>query len=161
MDDKKAVFGTQSEEQEKQYEREARLQYDPKIVKESNKKWNDYTKSQQTFIKEEGNRIYRDIVTQIEAGKKASDAEVQSILVEWHEHIRYFYEPTLAILAGLGQLYNSSPDFIANFTELHPDLPSFLETAITQYVDDLETAELERMLAEDEDNESRANRLSK
>ena len=81
--------------------------------------------------------------------------------MEWHEHLRYFYEPTLAILEGLGQLYNTSPDFIANFTELHPDLPSFLETAITQYVDDLETAELERMLAEDDNSESRTNRLSK
>jgi DNA-binding transcriptional MerR regulator len=39
---------------------------------------------------------------------------------------------------------------IATFQELHPELPAYLEAAITQYVDDLETAEIERMLAEDE-----------
>lgn len=156
MSDKKEVFGNLSEEQEKQYEREARLQYDPETVKESYKKWNDYTKSQQAFIKEEGNRIYTGIVEQIELGKEASDPDVQSILADWHEHLRYFYEPTLAILGGLGQLYNTSPDFMANFQAMHPDLPAFLESAITHYVDELETAELERMLAEDE----KSNRLS-
>ena len=102
MSEKKGVFGSQSKAQEKQYEREARLQYDPEIVKESNKKWNDYTKSQQEFIKEDGNRIYRDIVTQIEAGKEANDSEVQAILVEWHDHIRHFYEPTTAFAKSSG-----------------------------------------------------------
>lgn len=161
MSDKKGVFGAQSEEQEKQYTREARLQYDPEIVKESNKKWNDYTKSQQDFIKEDGNRIYRDIVTQIEAGKSATDSEVQAVLVEWHEHLRYFYEPTLVLLGGLGQLYNSSPDFIENFQQMHTDLPAFLETAITHYVDELETAEIERMLAEDDASKKREDKLSR
>ncbi len=29
--------------------------------------------------------------------------KVQAILARWHEHIRYFYEPTLEILRGLGE----------------------------------------------------------
>ena len=49
---------------------------------------------------------------------------------------------------------------MANFQKMHPDLPAFLETAITHYVDELETAELERMLAEDENTNERASRLS-
>lgn len=160
MSENNGGFEAQSEEQEKQYAREARLQYDPEIVKESHNRWNSYTKSQQQFIKEDGSRIYSEIVAQIEAGKQATHPDVQSILVEWHEHLRYFYEPTLAILEGLGQLYNTSPDFMANFQKMHPDLPAFLETAITHYVDELETAELERMLAEDENTNERASRLS-
>jgi hypothetical protein len=71
-------------------------------------------------------------------------------LQRWHQHLRYFYEPTLEILRGLGELYHSHPDFMANFQELHPELPVYLYEAIHQYVDDLEYAEIERMLAEDE-----------
>jgi hypothetical protein len=70
--------------------------------------------------------------------------------MRWQHHLRYFYEPTLDILRGLGEAYNSHPDFITFFQALHPDLPGYLQAAITRYVDDLEYAEIERLLAEDE-----------
>lgn len=160
MTKKHNVFGNADEEQEKQQAREARLQYDQEIVRESHQNWNSYTKSQQDFIKEEGNKIYQAIADQLAEGKSATDADVQENFVRWHEHLRYFYEPTLDLLAGLGQLYNSSPDFMANFEKLHPQLPAFLEEGVTHYVDVLETAELERMLAEDDADDARQNRLS-
>ena len=160
MSDKHKAFGDIDEAKQKEYEREARLQYDPNLVKESHQNWNSYTKSQQDFIKEQGNQIYTEIAEQIEAGKTAEDAIVQELMLRWHEHLRYFYEPTLELLAGLGQLYNSSPDFMANFQKIHPELPAFLETAITHYVDELETAEIERLLAEDEAQKKREDKLS-
>lgn len=160
MSEKQQAFGDIDEAKQKEYEREARLQYDPQIVKESHQRWNSYTKSQQEFVMQEGSQIYLELAEQIEAGKDATDPGVQEILVRWHEHLRYFYEPTLQILGGLGQLYNSNPDFIANFQKIHQDLPAFLETAIAHYVDELETAEIERMLAEDEALAKRENKLS-
>lgn len=160
MSKKHKAFGDIDEEKEKQYQREARLQYDPEKVAESNRNWNSYTKPRQDFIKEQGSQIYSELAEQIEAGKATTDSDVQAILVRWHEHLRYFYEPTLDLLAGLGQLYNSSPDFIANFQKIHKDLPAFLEKAITHYVDDLETTELERLLAEDEAMKKREDKLS-
>ncbi len=160
MSDKHKAFGDIDEAKQKEYEREARLQYDPNLVKESHQNWNSYTKSQQDFIKEQGNQIYTEIAEQIDAGKRAEDATVQELTHRWHEHLRYFYEPTLELLAGLGQLYNSSPDFMANFQKIHPELPAFLETAITHYVDELETAEIERLLAEDEAQKKREDKLS-
>jgi hypothetical protein len=56
----------------------------------------------------------------------------------------------LEILAGLGELYNTDPRFMANFEKLHPDLPAYLGEVIAVYVDELETAEITRLLAEDE-----------
>lgn len=147
---KKRLFEAFSDEKQQEYEREARLQWDPGLVNDSIKRWNNYTTAQREAIGEEGDQVYRNLVDMLVAGKSADSDEVQTILVRWHQHIRYFYEPTLEILRGLGGGYNSHPDFIANFQKLHPDLPAYLEQAINQYVDDLETAELERMLAEDE-----------
>ena len=108
---------------------------------------------------DEGNRIYMDIVARIEAGESPTSSDVQAILIRWHNHLRYFYEPTLDVLRGLGELYNTHPDFIANFQQMHPDLPQYLQDAIGQYVDDLETAAIERLLVEEEaeDEEGRHN----
>jgi MerR family transcriptional regulator, thiopeptide resistance regulator len=147
---KKKLFEGFSPEKQEHYERVARLQYGPDIVNASIKRWNSYGKAQQDAVRQEGGQIYTDLVTAIEAEKSPQGEEVQAILQRWHEHIRYFYEPTLDILRGLGEGYHTDPDFVAFFQALHPDLPEYLSEAITQYVDDLEDAEIRRMLAEDE-----------
>lgn len=148
---KKRLFKAFSEKKQQEYERLARLQYGPAIVNESIKRWNSYTKGQKDAIQQEGGQIYSDLVGAIEAGKSPQSAEVQAILQRWHNHIRYFYEPMPEILRGLGEGYNSNPDFVAFFQKLHPDLPAFLQEGIAKYVDDLETAGIERLLAEDEE----------
>lgn len=153
---KKRLFEPFSEEKQKEYERSARLQYGPQTVNESIKRWNGYTTADKERIGNEGNQVYSDLVDALEAGKAPTSADVQAILVRWHKHLNYFYEPTLEILRGLGEGYNTHPDFIANFQKLHRDLPQFLQDGINQYVDDLEYAEIARMLAEDEQQEQSA-----
>ena len=159
MSKQEGVFSRHSDEQQKDYEREVRLQYGPDNVNESIRRWNDYGEAKQEAIMAEGNRVYMDMVGVMEAGQEADSDEVRAILERWQEHLRYFYEPTLEILRGLGEMYNTDERFIANFQKLHPDLPAYLQEAIAGYVDDLETAELERMLAEDETMQRRLSRL--
>jgi hypothetical protein len=156
---RKKRSGTHTKTQQKHYERVARLQYGPDIVNESVQLWNSYTKVKQEAILEEGGQIYGDLVTALKTGASPHSGEVQSTVQRWHEHLRYFYEPTLDILRGLGETYRTEPGFIAFFEKLHPDLPDYLSEAITQYVSDLESAEIERMLAED-DLKSKSARLS-
>ena len=148
-------------EEQKQYEREARLQYGPGAVNESIERWNSYSETEQAAIVAEGNQIYLELAEAREAGQDARDRAVADILDRWQDHLRRFYEPNLDMLRGLGQMYNSDPRFIANFQNIHSDLPAYLERVIDHYVDDLETAELERMLAEDEALERRRQNLSK
>ncbi|MEO0598463.1 MAG: TipAS antibiotic-recognition domain-containing protein [Chloroflexota bacterium] len=165
MSDAHKVFGDTDSDQQKAYQREARLQYDQDVVRESQDNWGSYTASQQEFIKEQGNEIYQELMEALKAGHAADSAEVKAILVRWHEHLRYFYEPSLDLLRGLGQLYNSDPRFVANFQKLHVDLPAFLEQAIEDYVDELETAAIQALLDADEGNDTdvdeRVNRLIK
>jgi len=128
----KQVFGDTSEEQKQEYADEAARRWDPKTVKESMRLWKSYSPEKKQAIKDEGNVIYTDLIAAMEQG--AESAVVQAIIARWHQHIRYFYEPTLEILEGLGHGYNNDPAFNATFTALHPDLPAFLEAAITHYV---------------------------
>lgn len=144
------MFEAFSDEQQRQYEREARLQWDADLVNDSIRRWNSYSQAQKDAIMAEAGQIYTDIVASLEAGLPPQHADVQAIIVRWQANMRHFYEPTLEIMRGLGDGYNSHPDFIANFQKLHPGLPPYLQAAITQYVDDLEHAEIVRMLAENE-----------
>lgn len=146
----KMIFGGFNEDEQKDYEREARLTYGPDTVNESMRRWNSYSAAQQESIKQEGNEIYEKLATALAAGLSARDADVQELLVRWHNHLHYFYEPTLEILRGLGMLYNTDERFMANLHKLHPALPQFLEDAITLYVDELETEAIRQMLEEDE-----------
>lgn len=138
-----------SEQQQKDYEREARLQYGAETVNESLRRWNNYSKAQQDAIMAEGGEVYQDMVRAMTAETPVNSAEVQEIVERWHNHIRNFYEPTLDILRGLGQMYHDNPDFAQFFQQFHPNLTEYLRDAIMQYVDNLEDAELERMLLEE------------
>lgn len=140
-----------SAEREQELERRARLQYGPELVNQSVKRWNSYTSAEQDAIQEAGNQNYRDLVVAMTAGKRAHDEDVQAIIQRWHAHIRYFYEPTTDILRGLGETYRTDPEFMAFFHAFHADLPGYLSEAIMKYVDDLETALLERLIAEDDE----------
>jgi MerR family transcriptional regulator, thiopeptide resistance regulator len=133
---KKQLFAGFSEEKQKQYEQEAMQQYGEETVKASIKRWNSYTPAQKEQIKAEGGAVYNDLVAAMDKG--AESPEVQAILARWHQHIRYFYEPTVDVLRGLGHLYSENPDFIATMQQFHPDLPAFLRPAIDHYCDTLE-----------------------
>lgn len=135
---KKNLFEGFSEEQQKQYEEEASRQWGAEKVQQSVRRWNSYSQQQKDQIMAEGSAVYTDLVAAMDQGPHSP--EVQQIIARWRQHLRYFYEPTLEILRGLGQHYNVHPDFIATFQKIHPDLPAFLEQAIEFYCDALEEA---------------------
>ena len=122
-------------EQQEEYAQQARERWDPELVDQSMKLWKSYSPEKKQQVLEEGKAIYVDILEHMQAGKTPESPEVQACLVRWHQHMRYFYEPSWAILRGLGQGYATSPDFRATFEKMHPDLPDFLNEAIQVYTE--------------------------
>ena len=47
----------------------------------------------------------------------------------------YFWTPNLDQLLGLATMYGGSPDFKANFDQMHPELADFMKEAVTVYVE--------------------------
>jgi MerR family transcriptional regulator, thiopeptide resistance regulator len=133
---KKQLFAGFSEEKQKQYEQEAIEQFGEDAVRPSIQRWNSYSAEKKQQIMTESGAIYTDLIGVMDKGPASAD--VHAILARWHQHMRYFYEPSLETLRGLGQHYNSHPEFHATFEKMHPDLPQFLEEAIGIYVDKLE-----------------------
>lgn len=144
------IFEGFSAEKQQQYEKEAVDNWGD-TAQESIKLWNSYSEERQQEIMAEGSAIYQEIVANMDKG--SASPEIRALLVRWHEHLRYFYEPTIEVLGGLGDMYHDHPDFNATFTKMHPDLPGFLKAAIAIYVDELETRWLERELGILEDSE--------
>jgi DNA-binding transcriptional MerR regulator len=129
--DNKELFAGFDEAKQKEYAKEASKRWDPKLVKQSNQRWNQLSQEQKEAILQEGNQIYSDMIDQLSS---APDSDtVQAIVARWHQHIRHFYEPGFATLRGLGQGYASDPAFRSTFEAMHPDLPDFLHKAITIY----------------------------
>jgi len=131
----KDLFEGFSDEQQAQYEEEAARRWDEKTVRESNRRWKNYSTEKKAQIKAEGEAIHRDLLAKMNRGY--ASPEVQAIIARWHEHLHYFYEPSLETLAGLADLYNDDPNFRANYEKLHPDMPGFIRQAILHYCEGL------------------------
>ena len=131
----KDLFEGFDEETQARYEEEAAELYGREIVGETSRRWKSYTAEDKARIMAEGGAIYRDLAALID--HDPADAAVQTAIGRWHQHLRYFYEPTPEILRGLGHGYAENPAFAAFFEAMHPDLPDFLRRAIDYYVDNL------------------------
>jgi DNA-binding transcriptional MerR regulator len=134
----KQLFEGFSDEDIARYRQEATEAWGAEAVDPSYARWESYTPEQREMIMAEGQAIYRDLVALMDRGP--ASPEVQHVLARWHRHLRYFYEPSVARLRGLGALYVEHPDFAANFRAMHPDLPEFMQEAIGVYCDGLESS---------------------
>lgn len=135
MAKKKRIFDGFSEEKHEQHKDEAEKRYGD-TYRESARNWESYSPEKRKAIIDEGNQIYSDIANAMELGEES--LEVQEHLARWHKHLHNFYQPTLMMLRGLGQMYETSPDFNATFTAIDPELPGFLNRAIEIYVSNQE-----------------------
>lgn len=130
---KKEIFEGFSEEKQKAYAEEARQRWNPGLVDQSQKRWGSYSAEKKKAIMAEGSEVYEKIFANMEKGHDSQ--EVQDFVAQWHQHMRYFYEPSMPVLRGLGQMYCDDPRFRANFENFGPEFPEFLRAAIAFYCD--------------------------
>ena len=128
---KRQIFEGFSEEQVEEYAEEARQRWDPKLVNESMRLWKSYSDEKKKAIGAEGEANYWEIFDNMDKGHDSP--EVQAGVAKWHQHMRYFYEPTFEILSGLGYGYRDDPRFRATFEKFSPNFPEFLCEAIQFY----------------------------
>jgi len=130
----KAIFEGFSEEQQEEYAKQAEQLYDPETVRASNRKWKSYSAEKKQAVLDEGKQVYLDMIAAMPKG--ADSPEVQAIVELWRKHMDYFWTPNLDQLLGLATMYGQSPDFKANFDQMHPELADFMRDAVKIYVED-------------------------
>jgi MerR family transcriptional regulator, thiopeptide resistance regulator len=128
-----------SEEQQAQYEQEAEALWG-ESVRASSRKWKGYSAEKKKQIFAEGEAVYLDLIERLNAGDVPGSAAVQAMVERWAQHLRYFYEPTTAIMRGLGGAYVEHPGFRAFFDKMHPRLAEYMREAIEAYCAEREAA---------------------
>jgi hypothetical protein len=126
------LFAGFSQEQQEEYAKQAEGMYDPETVRESNRKWKSYSPEKKQAILDEGKQVYLDMIAAMPKG--ADSPEVQAVVERWRKHMDYFWTPNLDQLLGLAGMYGQSPDFKANFDQMHPELADFMRKAVEVYV---------------------------
>lgn len=129
---KKQIFSGFSEEEQEKYAAEAEQTYDAAVVRESNRKWKEYSAEKKKAILDEGRQNYVDMVAIMPKGPASPEA--QAIVERWRKHMDYFWTPQLEQLTGLAELYNFDPRFKQNFDDIHPELAVFMLEAVKVYV---------------------------
>lgn len=132
----KQIFEGLSRDQLDSYRLEATGRWGDEQVSDSYRLWESYTEQQQQAIIDEGNAIYNDLVECVALG--AEHPDTQALIARWNQHLRYFYEPSIERMRGLGEMYAHSPEYLEKFRQLHPALPEFLRSAISMYCDRLQ-----------------------
>ena len=129
----KSLFEGFSEEEQERYAAEAEQLYDPETVRESNRKWKNYSTEKKQAIMEEGKQVYLDMIAAIPKG--AASPEAQVIVERWRKHMDYYWTPELNQLLALATGYVEDPRFKANFDKMHPQLAEFIRDAVKIYVE--------------------------
>lgn len=68
--------------------------------------------------------------------RQPEDEEVQKAIAKWRQHITdSFYNCTIEIFRGLGELYITDERFTQNIDKVKPGLAEFMSKAIKAYCD--------------------------
>lgn len=118
-----------------QYEEEARQRWGgSREYEESARRTKGYKKADWEAIKAESGEIYQAIANLMDRGPE--DAEVQQWVGRWHEHInKWFYNCSLQVFRGLGEMYVQDERFTKNIDKIKPGLAPFLRDAMRVYCD--------------------------
>lgn len=121
--------------------KEISKKYGNSEINDAKKNWESYSDDKKKSILQESENIFMELAKLKD--KDVDSIEVQEIMVRWHNFIKNFYNPSIEVLRGLGNMYYNDPRFNKKFREIDPDLPDFLNDSIKKYVDTLEDRWLE------------------
>lgn len=139
--DKKEMFSgfdmSEIEKHQAQYAEETKQKYgNSDAYQESMKKTAKYSKEDWAKIMGDAGRIYQRIAAIMDKGP--ADPKVQKAVGEWRQHItNHYYNCTLEIFRGLGDLYVDDQRFTENIDKVKPGLAAFLREAMHVYCDNV------------------------
>ncbi len=124
------------EEKQPEYEKEIREKYGEHAMDDVID-WNSYTKEKKVQIIAEG-KANMDAMAAL-VGTPADSPEVQEQVKRWHQHMKYFYDPSVERMRSLGLMYVEDARFNATYENVRKGLALFMKQAIDVYCDRLES----------------------
>lgn len=121
------------EKHQQEYAEETKQKYgESDAYRESQRRTSAYTKEDWARIQAEGSENYQNLADLMD--RDPADPEVQKIIEKCRQHISdNFYNCTLEIFRGLGELYVQDERFTKNIDKVKPGLAEFLSKGIKMY----------------------------
>ena len=117
---------------ENQYAEEAKQRWGhTEAYKQSQERVAKMTPEQWEKIKQDGDALMREIVSQM--GQGAKSPEAQALIAKHYNNLRNFYEPNLEMYRGLAEMYVQDERFKAYFEQYAPGLTQFMHDAMLEY----------------------------
>jgi hypothetical protein len=91
------------------------------------------TKAGLARIKDEGDRLMKEIVANREDGP--TGAAVQALIARHYDALRTWYEPDLSMYRGLADMYVADQRFAAYYDKYAPGLATFMRDAMHAFCD--------------------------
>jgi MerR family transcriptional regulator, multidrug-efflux activator len=119
------------EEHQEKYAKEAEEKYG-EVYRKTQKKTANYSKEDWQNIMSEADTIYKRLAAL--SDRSSTDEKVQSAINDWREHIStHYYECTVEIFRGLGDMYVADERFTKNIDKYGEGLAAFMKEAIQEY----------------------------
>lgn len=136
------IFGEGFAGKQEEYAVEAEQRWgDTEAWKQSQARTSQYSKEQWVTIKKEMDDLNGRIGAAFEAGEPGDGEQAMDLAEEHRQQItRWFYDCSLEIHRGIGDMYASDPRFSATYDEVSPGLAPWLRDAVSANADRQEVA---------------------
>ncbi|HEY9766190.1 MAG TPA: MerR family transcriptional regulator [Chroococcales cyanobacterium] len=132
--EKESMFEGFDESRMEEYREEARAKYGKEIVDQSYQKVSKYSKEEWAAIQAEGREIEESLASRLD--EDPASPEVQQRVEQWFRLINdRYYNCTLEIFRGLGDLYVYDPRFTKHYDKVKPGLAEFMRQAMQIFCD--------------------------
>lgn len=131
----KELYDAFSDEKMEEYRKEAKERWGhTEAWRQSEQRTKGWTKEDHARVQAEGGAILEEIVKNMDKGMKS--AEVQTQIPKYREHLSTYYDISVEMFRGLGNMYSDDPRFAAYYEKIHPGLAQFMTRAINYYCDE-------------------------
>lgn len=129
---KEELFEGYDPQKQEEYEKEVREKYGDDLWKQTQQRFGSYSKQRQADVLQEGKEITQAIADDFDKGYDHPD--VQANITRYFEYMQHFYDCSLEIFEGLGQMYVDDPRFTATYEAVHEGLAEFMRLAMAYFV---------------------------
>lgn len=128
------LYASFSKEEGDKYAEEARQRWGhTDAYKQSQERVKKMTKEDWARISKKSDEIMKGLVANM--GNGPDSAEVQALISRHYDSLRNFYEPSLEMYRGLGEMYVADSRFAAHYEKYAPDMAAFMCQAIACFCD--------------------------
>lgn len=125
---------TEIEKHQKKYSQEAKEKYGKEAVEKVEERTSSYSNEDWGNIQAKTDNFYKRVIDRMDHGPE--DPLVQQAVAEWRQLITdNYYDCTVDIFRGLGDLYVDDPRFTKNIDKHKEGLSAFLREAMHYYCD--------------------------